>query len=196
MAWGTIMTDAAWAARMAAKIIRPAIFLYLDWPGLPLRVSTFHKPVTTTEDDLSPTEAATWTGVGNLGFVETAPFGRGGALVSFKVGITSLPQGSITESTEAAAIGRRAILYLGLFDEAWENPILQRTFVGHIISAGDFKHSRDKAGNWITEASVEISNGRSPRRQLGNHHSPEVAAAGDTAWRLLPTAGRTVTWPS
>jgi len=196
MGWGVISTDSTWAARLAAKIIRPAIFLYLDWPSLPLRVSTFHKPVTTTEDDLSPTEAATWSGVGNLGFVETSPFGRNGALVSYKAGVTSIPQGSITESTEAAAIGRRAIMYLGLFDQGWANPILQRLFIGHIISAGDFKHSRDKTGNWFTQASVEMSNGRSPRRRLGNHHSPETAPTGETAWRLLPTAGRSVTWPS
>ena len=198
MAWGAIATDATWTARMASGVIRPAVFLYLNWPGEAVYASTHTKSITTVDpaSTASPPANVTWSGVGNFGFIEADAFGRDGALVTYRVGLTSLPQSAITEATEASAIGERAIVYSGLFDANYENVALQQVFIGHIISAGDFKMKRNKAGEWLVEASVELSNGRSPRRQLQNHHSPETAEATDTAWRLLPTVGHSLTWPS
>lgn len=195
MAWATALNiyipsgrSADWESRATADVRRPALFVYLDWPSGIVRASTFHKSVTI--------DGNAWTGVGNFAFLDAASFQRSSALVTFKLGLASLPQDAITEETEAGAIGRRAILYEGLFDAAWGDPVLKQIFIGHIISAGDFRHSRDGQGNWTTSASIEVSNGRSPRRRLENHHSPQTAETGDTAWRLLPTVGRSLTWPA
>ena len=196
MGFATITTPSAWASRFALPIIRPAVFVYLDWPTGIVRASTHHKPVTIFDDSLSPAETVTWSGVGNVGFVEAPEFRRNGALVTYKVGLSSLPQEDVDDDIEPLAIGRRALIYLGLFDEAWENPILKQIFIGHIISAGDFRHRRLENGDWVTDASVEISNGRNPRRRLENNHSPETAEGADTAWRLLPTVGRGLSWPT
>ena len=199
MAWASALNiyipsadSATWEARATADIRRPALFVYLDWPGGEVRASTFHRSVTVDEGSSPSPE---WTGVGNFAFFETSAAQRSSAQITHRIGLTSLPEDAITEATEAAAIGRRALIYEGLFDEAWANPVLKQIFIGHIISAGDFKHSRDDKGNWTTSAWIEVSNGRSPRRQLENHHSPETAEAGDTAWRLLPTVARILTWP-
>lgn len=188
MAWGTISVDATWLARLRAPIIRPAVFIYLDWPTGEVRASTHHKSVTV--------DGNAWTGVGNLARIDAPTAKRSSARQRYTLGLTSLPQGDVDDTVQASAIGTRAILYFGLFDEAWEDPLLERVFIGHVLTAGDFKHRRDDStGDWVTDASIEVSNGRSPRRQLRNHHSPETAEAGDTAWRLLPTAGRTLIWP-
>lgn len=195
MPWATALNtyvpsgrSADWISRATADVRRPELFVYLDWPSGVVRASTFNKSVTIDGD--------AWTGVGNLAFLETAPFQRNSALVTYKIGLTSLPQDAITEETEAGAIGRRAKLYEGLFDQAWGDPVLKQIFIGHIVSAGDFKHTRDDKGNWTTSGSIEISNGRSPRRRLETHHSPATAEAGDTAWRLLPTVARSLTFPA
>lgn len=187
MPFAEIDAGATFTTRLAAKVVRPAVFVYLDWPTGEVRASSFHRSITIGEDE--------WAGVGNLAMVETQPFTRSGALISYRIGLTSLPQGSITAATEAEAIGREAILYMGLFAEGWTDPVLRRIFVGHILTAGDFRHRRGDDGEWVTDASVEVSNGRHPRRRLETHHSPETAADGDTAWRHLPTVSRAVTWP-
>lgn len=187
MTFATIDTGGTFATRLAAGVIRPAFFLYLDWPSGEVRASTFHRPLTIGEDS--------WAGVGALAFIRTSPFRRSGALISYEIGLSSLPQVDIDDTVEAAAIGVRAELFMGLFATGWTDPVLRRVFIGHVISAGDFRHRRGEDGGWVTEASIEISNGRSPRRRLETHHSPETADYGDTAWRLLPTVGRAVTWP-
>lgn len=197
MAWAVIDDNASFNSLLAQKIVRPAVFVYLDWPSGEVFASTFHKSVTTSRGVTSPATTETWTGVGNLAMVEAPQYQRNGAQITYKVGITSLPQENVSDATEAAAIGRRAKLYIGLFDENWENPVLSLKFIGHIITAGNFRDKRDpETGNWFTDASIEISNGRSPRRHLQNHHSVETTEAGDTAWRLLPTVGRALEWPA
>lgn len=195
MAWAVIGNDPVFNDRVKQKRVRPAVFVYLDWPTGVVRASTHHRTVTTTDTDVSPAETAVWSGVGNLAMIEAPSFERSGALVTYKIGLTSLPQQNIDDATEAAAIGRRARLYLGLADEAWSDWRLQLKFTGHIINTGDFKHTRQKDGSWLTDATLEISNGRSPRRQLELYHSPATAASGDTAWRLTATVAKALAWP-
>lgn len=189
--------SATWISRASGDIRRPALFAYLDTPSGIVRASTHHKSVTTTDASTSPSTVLTWSGVGNIAKVEMlSPYTRNSAQIAIRLGLASLPQGSIDPDTEAGMIGRRAKLYEGLFDENWENPVLRRVFIGRIANAGDFKHRRDDKGNWVIDASIEINNGRNPRNQIELYHSIRTAAAGDTAWRHLPTAGRALTWPA
>lgn len=196
MAWATIATDPVFDARMAAEVIRPAVFVYLDWPTGIVRATTHHQTVQTTDATTSPASTVTWTGVGLVARIEAPEFKRNGAQVTYKLGYAGLPQGVVDDDTQAAAIGRRAEIYLGLFDASWSDPVLKRIFIGHVITTGDFIHRRDESGNWVTDASIEVSNGRSPRRSIKNHHSVETAASGDTAMRLLPTVGKALKWPA
>lgn len=191
MTFAHLATDTTWAARIAAPVIRPAVFAFLDWPAGAIWASTHHKQVAIS----SGPDQGTFTGVGNVAAIEAPTYQASGAQLVYKVGLSSLPQQAITEASEAAAIGRRAILWLGLFDEGWANPVLRRVFTGRIISAGDFSHRREN-GNWLTDASVEIANGRNPRRPLQNNHSAETVAAGDTSGLLLATVTRSQIWPN
>lgn len=188
MAFATISRDPVWLERLAAPIARPAMFFFADWPSGEYRASTHHKSIVIGSD--------TWIGVGDAAFIDAPQFQRSSALMSFRIGLANLPQDDVDDTVESAAIGRRAILYLGLFDEAWENPVLESVFIGRVISAGDFKHKRLENGDLVTDASIEVSNGRNPRRPLSNHHSSETAAPGDTAWRLLPTVAKQLNWPA
>lgn len=188
MAFGAIDSNSAWDARIAAEVIRPALFVYLDWPTGAVRASTHYETVTALGES--------WTGVGNLAKFDAAPFEQSGALVTYTIGLTSVPQGTITDATENEAIGRRAEIYLGLFNQGWLDPELRRIFIGHVMSTGDFRMTLGDDGNWVVSASVRISNGRSPRRQLETHHSPETAESGDTFWRHLPLVGRSMPWPT
>lgn len=188
MTFATIETGGTFATRLAAPIIRPAIFVYLDWPTGEIFASSHHAPVTAN--------GQTWTGVGQFARLETSEFQSNGALVNFTVGFSALPQGVVDEVEQNDAIGRRAEIYLGLFDEAWAAPELRRQFIGTIASVGDFAHRRIGPGSWVTDASIEVTNGRNPRRAIQNHHSPETAENGDTAWRLLPTVARQQPWPT
>lgn len=184
--------SADWDARNTAMVRRPALFVYLDWPTGAVRATMHHKSVTIDGD--------VWSGVGDLGFARMAASSRGSAATVYTIGLASLPQGSITAATEAQAIGRRAILYEGLFDEAWANPVLKKIFIGHIRTAGDIKNRRiwhdDETFTWVTDASVEIGNGRHPRRQIANYHSIETAESGDTAWRHLPGVAHAKPFPA
>lgn len=190
-----ISTDAVWADRAAQRVWRPAVFAYLDWPSGEVRASTHHKSITTFDESVSPNVDSTWTGVGNVATIEAPRYTKNGALITWKIGLSSLPQQAITDTQEAAAIGRRAMLWMGLFDDAWENPVLNRIFIGHIINAGDFVHRPSDDGGWLTDVTVEISNGRNPRRVVQNNHSPETAQGTDTGWRLLPTVAKQLQWP-
>ncbi|MEL6220443.1 MAG: hypothetical protein AAFR79_18605 [Pseudomonadota bacterium] len=187
MAFATIETGGTFGARMAAQIIRPAAFLYLDWPTGEIFVSTHHTEVTA--------DGRTWAGVGEFARLETDEFDDSGAQVVYTVGLSSLPQGAVDEAEQDDAIGQRAEIYLGLFDEGWANPVLRRIFVGTVGSVADFTHRRSENG-WVTDASLEVTNGRNPRRAIQNHHSPETAENGDTAWRLLPNVARQQPWPT
>lgn len=190
MAFATIASNATVATRLAADVLRPAVFVYLDWPTGEIRASTHHKSVTIDGD--------TWSGVGDAARIDAAGFRANGARVIWTIGLASLPQTTpgLDIDVEATAIGVRAEVYLGYFEDGWVNPVLDLKFIGHVLSVGDFVHRRDENGNWVTDASIEVSNGRHPRRQLEPSHSPETAEAGDTAWRLLPTVGETVAWPT
>lgn len=188
MAFGVRDTNATWSARAAADLCWPAIFLYLDWPTGVIRASTFPKPVTAGGED--------WVGVGAFASFESAPMARSGALVTYRVGLTSIPQDAITDETEAAAIGRDAIIYFGFAAEGWTDFQLRQQFRGTILNAGDIKDRRGEDGRWVTNATIDISNGRSPRRQVETHHSRGTAAPGDTAARHLPLVDRAMTWPT
>lgn len=185
--FGSISTDPVFAARMAERIIRPAFFVYLDWPTGAIRASTLTKQTTALGE--------TWDGVGTFSRIETAAFAQSGALVSFIVGLTSLPQEAVDLDVEAGAIGRRAQVYMGLLDEGFSDPVLHQIFIGSIRSAGDYSFRREE-GVRVVDASVEITNGRNPRRAIANHHSHETAEGTDTAWKLLPFAGQQWTWPA
>lgn len=195
MAFAETTIDPVWLDRIKQPIIRPALFLYLDWPTGEVRATTHYKTVTTFDQSVSPNVSAAWSGVGNLAFVESPEFRSGGALVTYRVGLSSIPQGSADLDTEALAIGRRAYLYLGLFNASWQDPVLHRIFTGRVISAGDFSIRHVDDGQWVVDASIEISNGRNPRRAIANHHSPETAVAGDTGWSRLPTVAKGIIWP-
>lgn len=190
MPWGAIDANATFNARLAAGVIRPAVFVYLNWPTGEIWASTHHKSVQTTDTSTSPASTRTWSGVGGVAFIRAPQYGTGSALVRYTIGYRGLPQGAVTETTQDDAIGARAKIWLGLFDDGWTDPQLRLIFIGHILTTGNFVHRRDEDGNWLTDASIEISNGRNPRRPMANHHSPETAEVGDTAWRLLQTAVR------
>lgn len=189
-AWASIERDATWLARLQASVVRPAVFVFLDWPTEEVRASTFHRSITIGAD--------TWTGVGDAARIDGPEFRRSGALLRYRVGLASVAIDEHTEAEldlESEAIGRRAILYLGLFDAAWENPVLESVFIGHILTVGDFK-IRNEDGDKVMDASIEISNGRNPRRTVALHHGNATAEAGDTSMRLLPTVARALKWPA
>lgn len=188
MAWAEIETGGTFGDRIAATIIRPAMFVYLDWPTGEIRASTHHKSVTADGQD--------WTGVGRYARVGTVEFRQDGEQIAYTVGLTSIPQDAVDEAEQEEAIGRRAIVYRGLFAEGWTDPVLRQHFVGYIANVGRFKHRRVEGGVWVTDVSIEVRNGANPRRSIENHHSPATAESGDTAWRLLPTVARGQPWPT
>lgn len=190
--WASIKRDPTWLARLKAPEIYPAALLYLDWPTGELRASTHNKTLNLL--------GQSWTGVGSVAFIKPGTFGKDNALVRYTVGLSSLPQDSVDPDLEKQAIGRRAIMYLALFDRGWVDPVAEQVFVGHVRSAGDFELRQEEQDDGVVrtvvDASLEIANGRNPRRSIKLYHSVATAAPGDTAWRLAHTAGKTFKWPA
>lgn len=191
-AWASIERDPTWLARLKAPVLYPATLVYLDWPGAEVRASTHNKALMLL--------GATWTGVGELAFIKPGQFNRDNALVRYTVGLSSLPQDQVDPDMEQQAIGRRAIMYLALFDKGWVDPVAESVFTGHVRTTGEFKtrdvKQDDGTVRKVVDASIEIANGRNPRRSVKLYHSVATAAPGDTAWRLAHTAGKRFKWPA
>ncbi|MEO0623144.1 MAG: hypothetical protein AAF183_13035 [Pseudomonadota bacterium] len=187
MAWGSIDPNPAWDARLQADVTRLAWFLFLDWPSGQIRVSTHYRTVTALDED--------WTGVGQFASIKIGNVKRNGALVTVTVGLQNLPADVIDGTVQNDAIGRDGVIYCGLFDEAWQDVVLDPLFTGVIHQPGKLA-SRREDGRWVTNASLEISNGLSPRHAIENHYSEQTAEPGDTAWRHTQDVARSLPWPT
>lgn len=185
MAFAFISPDSTFTTRMSADTIRPADFLYLNWPTGVIRATTHHESVTDAD---SP--ANTWDGVGRFGFIRPAAAEMSGAAQRWEVGLTGLPRDD--SSNEVDAIGVEAEIYLGVADADFGDWRLDLIFAGYVQSAGKFEWTKNDNGQLLLTVSLVIGDQRNPRHGLVSYHS--MRESGDY-WRHLHSVERKWVWP-
>lgn len=181
MAWASVSPDATFTSRMQADVIRPADFLYLNWPSGVIRATTHHTSVTDQD-------ANVWAGVGRHGFIKPSSADISGAAMRWTVGLTGLPVDSSTN--EEDAIGVDAELYLGVADAGLSDWKLDLVYKGFVQSAGKFEFRKEN-GQILMDVSLELGDQRNPNKGVIFFHSMQDGAG----WPHLHTVEKPLIWP-
>lgn len=187
--FATAAIDATFLARIQSPPVRPALFVYIDWPGETIRAHNFVRTVTALGES--------WTGVGGAGLVEISGSDRDGRAQRCTVGLRGLALQAADVDEEEAAVGAAAEVYLGAFDQAFASAALHRRFVGHVEKAMLVKTRSLPGGRGVVvDLTVELSDGQNPRNRVIAHHAVGAEAPGDRAAELMHTVTKDPLWPA
>ena len=185
MAFAFRSDDSVFLARMAADVVRAAVFVYIDWPDTPIRASSHIRSVTIDGNE--------WVGVGSVGEIQTDQAQNSGAAQRWTATLKGLPVPPVPVADQADALGVDAEIYLGAFDVGWTDPVLFLTFAGY-FNGRRTKFNRAEDGLRM-DVSGEFSDLQNPRRAVQHHWADGAGVPGDTAQKLLYTVARSEPWP-
>lgn len=190
MAFAFLSPDATFQTRVAAEVVRPAIFVDLAWPTGDVRA---HSHIGTVTTGGSP--GTEWTGVGDFAKVELTDASLDGSAVEARIGLQNMIPAAAQASTEEDAIGVVGQVYLGLFDENYEDPVLDLRFYGYVKETARVKANPADDG-YTVDLSILLDDRSNPRRAVRTYHAVGEGVSGDTSRQLMvATVGKDYVWP-
>lgn len=186
MASNVVTDDATFGTRAATLHVLPALFAWIDFPGGAVYATTHHASI------VAGTQ--TWSGVGDIGFVEPDEATDSPVARRWRLGLRGLWLESADALAEQDNLYSDVEVYLGAFDGHFESAALTQIFAGFVSRSADIEVRRQDGG-FLANVSVEVSDQFNPRRGVTYYYATGRQGS-DTAVNLLHTVEKEWLWPS
>lgn len=181
--------DATFLSRVAEVPTRLGWFVYIDWPGDPIRAHMGGVRSLIIGGE-------TWQVVDPaVALVEFSGIAKDGGAQRCTVGLRGLAFDAANIPEEAAVIGSEAEVYLGAYNAAFSDAALHPRFTGWVETPLMIE-TRESGNGIVVDLKMELTDAQNPRRLMSRHHAVGTETPGDTAPELMQTVPFDPPWPA